>query len=131
MNTSSPEQQQDGFWWASLIPDAIDKLGKRFPEIDAMHEMLATAGFEIGKTTVMKGEVLQGDDDLDPTGPLKANWRNGDSAWSLAEPEELSRAMEHVTEMNTVGSMQDYQDGREALRREIGQTTSISAFRPA
>ena len=131
MNTSSPEQQQDGFWWASLIPDAIGKLGKRFPEIDDMREMLAKAGFEIGKTTVMKGEVLQGDNYLDPKGPLKENWRNGDSAWSLVEPEELSKAMDHVTEMNDAGRMQSYQDDREALRREIGQTTSISAFKPA
>jgi ubiquinone/menaquinone biosynthesis C-methylase UbiE len=131
MNTSSPEQQQDGFWWASLIPDAIGKLGKRFPEIDDMREMLAKAGFEIGKTTVMKGEVLQGDNYLDPKCPLKENWRNGDSAWSLVEPEELSKAMDHVTEMNDAGRMQSYQDDREALRREIGQTTSISAFKPA
>ncbi len=130
MNTSSPEQQRHGFWWASLIPDAIDRLGKRFPEIDAMREMLARAGFEIGKTTVMKSEVLQGNDYLDPKGPLKANWRSGDSAWSLVEPEELSRAMEQVTEMNAAGSMRRYQNDREALRREIGQTTSISAFKP-
>ncbi|MGK0186115.1 MAG: hypothetical protein ACI9R3_001898 [Verrucomicrobiales bacterium] len=131
LNTSSPEQQQNGFWWASLIPEAIEKLGTRFPEIEMMFEMLAKAGFEIGETEVMKGEVLQGDNYLDPKGPLSANWRNGDSAWSLVEPGELLSAMELVTEMNAEGSMQSYQDDREALRREIGQTTSISAFRPA
>jgi SAM-dependent methyltransferase len=131
LNTSSPEQQKNGFWWASLIPEAIGKLGKRFPEIETIREMLTEAGFEIRKTAVMKGEVLQGDNYLDPQGPLKENWRNGDSAWSLVEPEELTKAMEHVTEMNEAGSMQSYQDDREALRSEIGQTTSISAFKPA
>ena len=131
LNTSSPEQQQDGFWWASLIPKAIEKLGKRFPEIETMTEMMAKAGFEIGETEVMKGEVLQGDDYLDPKGPLRANWRNGDSAWSLVDAGELSTAMDQVTDMNAKGSIQSYQDDREVLRREIGQTTSISAFKPA
>lgn len=131
LNTSSPEQQENGFWWASLIPEAIGKLGKRFPEIGMMREMLTQAGFEIGETEVLKGEVLQGDDYLDPKGPLKASWRNGDSAWALVEPGELSRAMEHVTEMNATGTIQPYQDDREALRREVGQTTSLSAFKPA
>ncbi|MGB0582291.1 MAG: class I SAM-dependent methyltransferase [Limisphaerales bacterium] len=131
LNTSSPEQQANGFWWASLIPEAVARLGKRFPEIERIHEMLAEAGFEIGETEVMKGEVLQGENYLDSRGPLKANWRDGDSAWSMVEPEELAKAMEHVTEMNAAGSMQSYQDDREALRCQIGQTTSISAFRPA
>jgi ubiquinone/menaquinone biosynthesis C-methylase UbiE len=131
LNTSSPEQQKHGFWWASLIPNAIEKLGKRFPEIAMMREMLATAGFEIGETEVMKREVLQGDDYLDLKGPLKTSWRNGDSAWSLVESGELSRAMEQVTEMNAAGTMQRYQNDREALRQEIGQTTSLSMFKPA
>jgi ubiquinone/menaquinone biosynthesis C-methylase UbiE len=131
LNTSSPEQQKNGFWWAALIPEAIGKLGKRFPEIDLIREMLTEAGFELGKSAVMSGEVLQGDNYLDPKGPLKASWRNGDSAWSLAEPEELAKAIEHVTEMNESGSILSFQDDREALRREIGQTTSVSAFKPA
>lgn len=36
-----------------------------------------------------------------------------------------------VTDMNAKISMKSYQDDREELRREIGQTTSISAFKPA
>ena len=95
LNTSSPEQQQDRFWWASLIPEAIENLEKRFPEIETRSEMLVKAGFEIGRTEVMKGEALQGDDYLDPKDLLSSNWRNGDSAWSQVEAEELSSAMEH------------------------------------
>ena len=92
--------------------------------------MLEDAGFRIGEVSVMKEELLQGDDYLDHEGPLKKTWRNGDSAWSLVLEEELQEAMANVTEMNASDSMQTFQNDREDLRRQIGQTTSISAFVP-
>jgi ubiquinone/menaquinone biosynthesis C-methylase UbiE len=131
LNLSTPEQSVDGFWWASLIPDAVEVMTKRCPDVSELHEMLSNAGFTICQTTALKDEVLQGDNYLDLRGPLKSEWRDGDSTWSLASESELSTAMKSVEEMNGDGKMQSYIDDREERRRQVGQTTSIFASKPS
>jgi len=130
LNLSTPEQSVDGFWWASLIPNAVKVMTKRCPNIEELHEMLSNAGFTICQTTALKDEVLQGENYLDPRGPLKSEWRDGDSTWSLVSESELSAAMKSVEEMNDAGKMQSYLDGREQRRQQVGQTTSIFASKP-
>ncbi len=129
LNLSTPEQTEDGFWWASLIPDAVEVMTKRCPNVSELHEMLSNAGFTIIQTTALKDEVLQGENYLDPRGPLKSEWRDGDSTWSLVSESELSTAMKFVEEMNSDGKMPSYIDDREQRRQQVGQTTSILALK--
>ncbi len=67
--------------------------------------------------------VLQGENYLDPMGPLKKDFQDGDSTWSLATGEELERAFERVRTLNQEDSMANYLETRENLRKNIGQTT--------
>ncbi len=131
INTSSHQQHRDGFWWAALIPAAIDRMVPRFPSIDRFRNIFQETGFVGFATAVPLEEVLQGKQYLDPTGPLSAAWRAGDSSWSLTTEEELGRATTNVTSMLEHGSMAAFLEEREQLRGKIGQTTFLAARKPA
>jgi len=128
-NTSSRPQVYDGFWWAALIPDAVNKVAERFPPIDLIISMLKDEGFKSTGTNVPVHAVLQGGNYLDPMGPLKKEFRDGDSTWSLATELELQQAQDRVTLMNREGDMAEFLEKREKLREEIGQTTFVYAYK--
>lgn len=128
-NTSSPQQLYDGFWWADLIPEAVGRIAKRFPPIEMISSMLKTAGFHQIDIVVPVNAVLQGKNYLDPMGPLKKDFRDGDSTWSLATNQELKQAQTRVQLMNQEGGMMNYLKTRENLRKNIGQTTFIFAYK--
>jgi 2-aminoethylphosphonate-pyruvate transaminase len=130
INTSSHQQHRDGFWWAALIPAAIDRMVPRFPSIDRLKNIFQQTGFVGFATAVPVDEVLQGKQYLDPAGPLSAAWRAGDSSWSLTTEEELARATVNVTSMLDDGSMDAFMEERELLRAKIGQTTFLVARKP-
>ena len=129
INTSSHKQLYDGFWWADLIPDAVDRMAKRAPTIEFLVSALQEIAFRRGGLVVPVDAVLQGENYLDPTGPLHKSFRDGDSTWSLTTPEELERAIERTKTMNQEGSMAMYLDSREDSRKNIGQTTFVFAYK--
>ena len=130
INTSNHQQHRDGFWWAALIPAAIDRMVPRFPSIDRFEKISQQTGFVGFETVVPVGEALQGEQYLDPAGPLSAAWRAGDSSWSLTTEEELTQALDTVTAKLEDGSMAAFLEEREQLRAKIGQTTFVVARKP-
>ena len=130
INTSSHPQHRDGFWWAALIPAAIERVLERFPSVESLEEISKRAGFVDSKINVPLAEVLQGKNYLDPKGPLSAAWRAGDSTWSLVTEEELPQAVDRVTTMLKDGSMAAFMEEREQLRAKIGQTTFLAVRKP-
>mgnify|MGYP006141328339 CR=1 FL=1 len=130
INTSSHQQHRDGFWWAALIPAAIDRMVPRFPSIERLKNIFQQTGFVDFATTVALEEVLQGKQYLNPAGPLSAAWRAGDSSWSLTTEDELEHAMNKVTSMLDDGSMDAFMEERDLLRAKMGQTTFLVARKP-
>jgi len=126
ISTSSHPQHRDGFWWAALIPAAIERILRRFPSIETLEEISKRAGFVDSEVKVPFDEVLQGKQYLIPEGPLSAAWRAGDSTWSLVTEEELPQAIDRVTSMLKDGSMAAFMAEREELRAKIGQTTFLA-----
>ena len=101
------------------------KSSQRFPPIEKIEEVLQAAGFHsIGKIVPLH-EVLQGQGYLDPEGPLKKTYRDGDSSWSLVSDEQLDGVFERVRVMNEQGTMTAYLEQREAMRRDVGQATFV------
>ena len=129
LNTCSHKQLVDGFWWADLIPEAMNRVAKRFPPLKTIILMLEEVGFHMGGKIIPVDAVLQGNNYLDEEGPLKKAYRDGDSTWSLATKEELEEALARVRKMNAEGSMNQYLERRENLRRYLGQTTFIYAYK--
>ena len=130
INTSSHPQHRDGFWWAALIPAAIDRMLKRFPSIECLEEISIRTGFVGFEVDVPVGEVLQGKQYLTPEGPLSAAWRAGDSTWSLATEDELAHATDTVKSKLKDGTMAPFMKEREQLRAKTGQTTFIAVRKP-
>lgn len=126
INTSGHDQHRDGFWWAALIPAAIERMLRRFPSIETLEEISKRTGFVDSEVKVPFDEVLQGKQYLIPEGPLSAAWRAGDSTWSLVTEEELPQAIDRVTSMLKDGSMAAFMAEREELRAKIGQTTFLA-----
>nr|VFJ68461.1 MAG: Ubiquinone/menaquinone biosynthesis C-methylase UbiE [Candidatus Kentron sp. FW] len=129
LNTSSHRQLYDGFWWADLIPDAVDRIAERFPSIESLVSILTEAGFQKTSVFVPMDAVMQSRNYLDPMGPLKKEFRDGDSTWSLATGEELERAQARIRSMNQEGTMESYLEMREDLRKKTGQITFISSYK--
>lgn len=130
INTSGHQQHRDGFWWAALIPAAIERMLRRFPSIETLEEISKRTGFVDSEVKVPFDEVLQGKNYLDPKGPLSAAWRAGDSTWSLVTGEELPQALDRVTSMLKDGSMAAFIEESEELRAKIGQTTFLAVRKP-
>ncbi|MFT4641182.1 MAG: 2-aminoethylphosphonate-pyruvate transaminase [Verrucomicrobiales bacterium] len=130
INTSSHLQHREGFWWAPLIPAAIDRMLQRFPSIENLESAARQAGFVGFETVVPVAEALQGEQYLNPEGPLSEAWRAGDSTWSLATDEELSSAIDDVTTRTENGGMAAFLGAAEQRRAEIGQTTFLAVRKP-
>lgn len=130
INTSSHLQHREGFWWAALIPEAIDRILRRFPSIEKLESFAQEAGFIGNEVVVPVTEALQGEQYLNPEGPLSAAWRAGDSAWSLATEEELSHAIDDVTSRIENGGMAAFLEAAEQRRATIGQITFLAVHKP-
>ncbi len=127
LNTSTRQQVREGFWWAGLIPEAVDKIARRLPPLDLLQSMLDEVGFGPAGIIVPIHEVLQGNKYLDPSGPFRKAYRDGDSTWSLATPAELEHGLARLRAMHEDGSMTAYLEQCENRRHQIGQTTSVFA----
>ena len=129
VNTCSQEQLRNGIWYYSLIPNAVETIRSRFAPIDELTRLLKDCGFDYRGRFVPTDATIQGVSYLDPHGPLKKEWRDGDSTWSLVAEDELERAISRVRELDEEGGLGDYVDHHDARRRDIGQVTILSATR--
>ncbi|MDD9903009.1 MAG: methyltransferase domain-containing protein [Rhodospirillaceae bacterium] len=123
------EQLRDGFWFTRLIPNAIDACCAVTAPLVRQVAMLEDAGFSVEKPAVPWDDILQGDAYFDRLGPLDAAWRDGDSVWSLAPPEELEAAITRVRTMEEAGSLAAWVSEHEAQRLNTGQITYLRAIR--
>merc|ERR1711953_266904 len=132
LNTSTPEQQRDAFWWLSLFPKASEAICSRFPPLAFIQEQLKTSGFEFSADSVSvplhrslmaESKYLQ---DGVKAG-FKPEYRAGDSSWSMAENfGELEEGLKKLQEMIDLGTADNWLKGREALRLSMGQATFIT-----
>jgi len=130
IQTCSPAQYRHGYWYAALIPEAIDRGLLRYIPLKLLEESMIEAGLRPGGRLVPLDEVLQGDAYLDPRGPTRREWRDGDSSWALVEEAELARAIGEIDQMLGDDLMVPFLLERETCRREHGQATFVVGRRP-
>lgn len=128
INTCSQRQIRDGFWYAPLIPDAIDRLASRYVPVETLLHMLAELGLRVGEPQVPLDEVFFGARYWDPDGPFQQSWRNGDSVWSLTSEEELAAALAELRERYAVGDPQAHVQLHDQARTLVGQATFVSGW---
>jgi ubiquinone/menaquinone biosynthesis C-methylase UbiE len=130
VQTCTPAQYREAYWYASLIPEAIDRALDRYIPLELLEESMREVGLCPAGRLVSLDEVLQGDAYFDPSGPLRREWRDGDSSWALVEEAELARAIGEIERMLGDDSMSPFLAEREGRRRELGQATFIVGRRP-
>ena len=129
VSTSSQEQIDSGFWFYHLIPQAARRLKERFIPLPKLAEFLVELGFRHMFQQALGDVVLQGETYFESHGPLRAAWRNGDSAWSLASKEELAQALTAVRELDARGELEKKMEDWDSARQRIGQVTFVCASR--
>ena len=127
INSCTHEQLRHAYWYYHLIPEAGERMRRRFASFEALREMLTDAGFTVRGSFAPIDAVCQGDAYFDGRGPLDKSWRDGDSVWALVGEDELARACARVRELEAAGALDDFVARHDARRPEIGQITFLFA----
>lgn len=123
------DQLRHGFWFNRLIPEAVEACCRATAPLEVQIALLEESGFEVSEPAVPWEEILQGDAYFNRVGPLDPAWRDGDSVWSLAPPEELAAACMQVREMESECTLAAYVADHDAKRLATGQITYLCAIK--
>lgn len=129
INMCTHEQLRGGYWYYDLAPGAREACIRRHIPAERLMAMLAEAGFQERPPVPAVDAVMQGEAYFDPTGPLREDWRKGDSFWALATKEQIAAAEARVRGMRAAGTLESWVRERDARRKGVGQFTFFSAVR--
>jgi ubiquinone/menaquinone biosynthesis C-methylase UbiE len=127
IQTQTPHQHVQGFWWASLIPMASAVLAARFPSLPLLQRQLATADLAMTALDVPAAPLVRLDAYLNIEGPFSEVYRAADSTWALASDEELAAGLAWWRTEIEAGRAQTFLQEREKTREQVGQTTAVTA----
>jgi len=127
INSCSQTQLRSGFWFYHLIPNAVERVCQRTCDPHVLAELLEAAGFSRAKQTVAPEIVMQDASYFSAEGVFDPNWRNGDSIWALATPEELEHALNEARQLAKAGELESFMHHHDAKRTNVGQLTFSSA----
>lgn len=130
IQTCSAVQYRQGYWYSILIPNAVDRALEHYIPVDMLEESMREVGLQTDQRLPILDEVNQGDSYLDPHGPTRAEWRDGDSSWALVSEDVLARVNREIERMLADGSMDGFLEEREARRREHGQGSIVVGRKP-
>jgi ubiquinone/menaquinone biosynthesis C-methylase UbiE len=136
LSTSTPEQQRDAFWWLPLFPKAGEAQCARFPPLDVLKAHMQEAGLEFNADSVAVPlhRPLMAEHKYLEHGVKCAfvkEYRDGDSSWSMAENYgELEAGLKKLQDMIDKGTADYWLEGRELLRKSMGQATFVSVTKP-
>ena len=129
INSCSHEQLGRGWWYASLVPRAVERMRARHVPLEQLERLLAQCGFAVRGRMVPTDALMQGDHYHDGRGPLNEQWRHGDSLWAVVDEAELVEALERLESLDASGALERYVREHDADRVHIGQFTFIHAMR--
>lgn len=129
LNACTHEQLRKGYWFFQLIPEALERMLARCAPESRIRGLLAELGFEVLDRVVPAGAVLQGEAYFDARGPLRPEWRRGDSIWALAQPEETRAAVARVKRLERRGELDRFMEDRDSERQAVGQVSFFIARR--
>ena len=121
INTCSHEQLRRGWWYAALVPDAVETMRRRHADTDELNALLAEAGLVPRGRFVPADAVMQGDAYADGRGPLDPAWRRGDSLWSVISDSELNRSLDRIRALDDAGTLDAFVAEQDRMRPSVGQ----------
>jgi ubiquinone/menaquinone biosynthesis C-methylase UbiE len=134
LNTCTHEQLEprSGVYWHYRYLDehAIRTLQARYVPIEELVSRLARHGYHGIERTTTSGRIYREQYYEDPSLALRAEFRNGDSVYSLLSETEIDSANERIREAITDGSIHEEMRRAGARRAEVGESVIISARNP-
>ena len=125
INSCTAHQVERGFWPVHLIPEAGAEIVRRLMPLDALETALRQCGIEPRGRFVPADAVVQGPDYFDPRGPLRAEWRAGDSIWALVSESGLAAVERTLRALDAKGELEGYVARHDAMRPQIDQITLL------
>ena len=129
INLCSSRQIRESWWYRDLFANAIERIARRHISIARLTELLREHGFRHRGNFVPTDAVFQGDSYFEPTGPLRKEWRDGDSVFALATEDELESGCSRIREMEEQGTIDEYVAQQDIARQSIGQVTFVHAVK--
>lgn len=127
INICSQEQIRNGWWYLTLIPDAMEKMRRRHIPIDVLQSIMSDCGLVHAGCFVPLDGVMQGRYYFDGRGPLNERWRGGDSIWAMVDQDQLEIVKAKILALDKSGALSDFVRENDARRRQIGQFTFVCA----
>ena len=121
VNTCSHEQIRRGWWYAALVPEAVERMCLRHADTGVLNGLLEAVGIEARGRFVPTDALMQGRTYFDGRGPLDPAWRRGDSLWSTVPEAELKRALATVRGHDEAGTLDAFVAEHDRARPAIGQ----------
>lgn len=125
INACSHHQIEQGFWPYHLIPQARSEILRRLIPLEVLEAALRAAGIAPRGRFVPTDALMQGAAYLDPRGPLRAEWRGGDSIWALVDEPTLAAVEVRLRDLEADGRLAAYVARHDAMRSQIGQVTFL------
>jgi SAM-dependent methyltransferase len=129
VNSCSHQQTREAFWPYHLIPEARDAILERLMPLAAIEDAMAEIGLQPRGRFVPVDAILQGPDFLDPLGPLRPDWRAGDSIWALVDDTRLAWVEQTLRNLECTGRLPDWLAEHDARRPAIGQITFLHGIK--
>ena len=129
INTCTHDQLSEGYWYYELVPEAREACIRCHIPTEQLTGMMAASGLDPRPPEPALDAVMQGEAYFDPTGPLREDWRKGDSFWALATAEQVASAEARVREMQAAGTLEQWMKERDERREGVGQFTFFSAVK--
>lgn len=125
INICSHEQLDYGWWYLSLIPEAVSRMRDRHVPLAVLKELMREAGIGCVGSFVPVDGLMQGESYFNGRGPLDESWCAGDSIWALVTKTERERAVARVRALDREGKLDDYVNDNDVRRKDIGQFTFL------
>ena len=129
INTCSHKRLRRGWWYASLVPGAVESICRKYADTEVLIELLAEAGLAPHGRFVPNDAAMLGASYFDGRGPLDPVWRRGDSLWSLVSETELERALERIRTLDKAGTLDAFIAEQDRMRPVVGQVEFHYAIR--
>ena len=121
INTCSHKQLRGGWWYATLVPGAVEAMCQRHADTEALTKLLADTGLVPRGRIVPNDTLMQGEAYFDGRGPLDPAWRRGDSLWSMVSAPELDRALDRIRALDAAGTLDAFVAEQDRMRPSVGQ----------
>lgn len=119
IQTQTPQQHVEGFWWSPIIHKASTDLAMRFYNIQILEKKLEKMGLFIKDIDIPNEPLIYIDKYRDKYGPFCEIYRGCDSTWSLATIDDIKTGLQWWKYMIDKGYAENYIQKREEIRNII------------